>query len=185
VLDLWVGYARRSVDSRVAVLSSDYDIDRLFVSANATGRLVRGDYEIRPKLELFYSNDDADAHSYSVDSGGVLPPGFRVDVDGGSDDLFISTLSGEVRRGFLLASGTRIEPFGRVGIQALLTQPNDGQLINGDFDYAEVDPVTGQLLGGVGVAFASGGRLDARVLWEGIGGDFDALGAEIGLSLPF
>ena len=67
------------------------------------------------------------------------------------------------------------------------TLPRDADLIEefARLYYAEVDPVTGELLAGVVVAFANGGRLDARVLWEGIGGDFGALGAEIGLSLPF
>lgn len=37
VLDLWAGYEQDNLDSNIAGLQGSYDIDRIFVSANATG----------------------------------------------------------------------------------------------------------------------------------------------------
>jgi hypothetical protein len=186
VLDLWLGYAQRDVDSSIPGMEASYDVDRFFVSANATGRWVRGETEIRPKLEIFYANDDTASHSYSPTSGSGVPGDLRLDVSGGHDDLLISILSAEARREYLLDSGTRIAPFGRVGLEAMLVRPNDGEILNDDLEFVSTEPVTGDLLGGVIVSFANGGRLDARVGYGGIGQEgLDVFAGEIAYSIPF
>ena len=73
VLDLWAGYAQDNVDIDIFGLQGDYDIDRIFVSANATGRWFWGETEIRPKLELFYSNDDTQSPAFAHSPALVSP----------------------------------------------------------------------------------------------------------------
>ncbi|HMQ95407.1 MAG TPA: autotransporter outer membrane beta-barrel domain-containing protein, partial [Amaricoccus sp.] len=179
VLDLWVGYARRDFSNSIAGFDSDFDVNRVFVSANATGRYLRGDYELRPKLELFYANDDIPDHSYS--NGGS-----RFGVVGGHDDEMVSTLSGEVRREHVTSGGTRIAPYFRVGIDAWLARPNDGLLLDGDLNEFSMSAITGDLRAGVNAAFLNGGRFDARVGYGGIGEDgLEIVEGEIALSIPF
>ena len=186
VLDLWAGYAQDNVDIDIFGLQGDYDIDRIFVSANATGRWFWGETEIRPKLELFYSNDDTQSHSLRPLVGSGLPRDLRLDVPGGHDDLFISDLSAEVRREYPLASGTRVAPFARIGIDLMLARPNDGDILDGDLRFVSTEDVTGNVLAGVDVAFVNGSRLEGRVAYGGIGQkDLDVFGGQIAFTIPF
>ena len=186
VLDLWAGYAQDNVDANIFGLQGDYDVNRIFVSANATGRWFWGETEIRPKLELFYSNDDTQSHSLRPLVGTGLPRDLRLDVPGGHDDLFISDLSAEVRREYQLASGTRVAPFARIGIDLMLARPNDGDILDGDLQFVSTEDVTGNILAGVDVAFVNGSRLEGRFAYGGIGQkDLDVFGGQIAFTIPF
>jgi outer membrane autotransporter protein len=186
VLDLWGGYAQDNVDSNIAGLQGSYDVNRFFVSANATGRWFWGETEIRPKLELFYSNDDTETHSYSPTAGTGLPGDLRLEVPGGHDDLFISTLSAEVRREYQLSSGTRFAPYLRLGVDVQLARPNDGDILDGDLRIVSTEPVTGNILAGMTMKFANGSMLDARGGFGAIGQDgLSVFGGQIAFEIPF
>ena len=186
VLDLWAGYAQNNVDSNIAGLEGDYDVDRFFVSANATGRWFWGETEIRPKVELFYSNNDTGTHSYSPTEGLGLPTNLELEVPGGHDDLFVSTFSAEVRREFQFSSGTRIAPYVRFGIDWAPVRPNDGDILDGDLRLVSTGEVTGNVLAGLTMSFTNGSRLDGRVGYGGIGQrDLDVFGGQIAFTFPF
>ncbi|MEK1887325.1 MAG: autotransporter outer membrane beta-barrel domain-containing protein [Phyllobacterium sp.] len=186
VLDLWAGYAQDDVDNNTAGMQGSYDLDRIFVSANATGRWFVGETEIRPKLELFYSNDDTSSHSYSPTEGSGLPENLRLDVDGGHDNLFISTLSAEVRREYRLSSGISITPYARIGMDIMLDRPNDGKILDGDLNIVSTSSVTGNILAGADLVFTSGSRLEGRIAYSKIGqDDLDVYGGQIAFTIPF
>lgn len=186
LLDLWAGYAHDDIDSNVVGLLGSYDVDRFFVSANATGRLFWGETEIRPKLELFYSNNDTASHTYIPSAGTGLPDNLRLNVQGGHDDLFISTLSAELRREYRLSSGALIAPYARIGIDLMLARPNDGDILDEDLRFVSTESVTGNILGGMTVTFQNGARLDARVGYGGIGQNgLDVYGGEAAFTIPF
>ena len=186
VLDLWVGYARRDVTSEIAGLESDYAINRVFVSANATGRYFHRDFEIRPKLEVFYSNDETLTHEYRSGGAAGIPEDYSLRIDGGHDNLLFSSLSADVRRSYLTRSGAVIEPFAGLSVDAWLDRPNDGQLVGGDLTLQSTDSVTGAVEAGVAMRFENGGRLDVRAAYGSIGdGDLSDYGGSIAFSLPF
>ncbi len=186
VLDLWLGYARRRMDSRIAELESEYDVDRLFVSANATARYMRGGFELRPKFEFFYSDDDTASHAYRGRGGAGVAEDYRLWIDGASDDLAVTRISAELRRTYRKSGGTVFEPFARAGVDAYLARPYDGRVLDDQLELRSTDAVTGDLEAGLVVRFASGGRAVARVAIEDIGsGGLDSYGGQIALEFPF
>lgn len=186
VLDLWAGYARDDVNSYIAGIQSSYDVDRIFVSANATGRWFFGETEIRPKLELFYSNDDTSSHSYRPTSFSGLPSDLRLEVDGGHDNLFITTLSTELRRDYRLSSGIVITPYARIGMDVMIDRPSDGKILDGNLEIVSTSSFSGNILAGMDVVFSGGTRLEGRVTYSKIGqDDLDVIGGQIALTIPF
>ncbi len=186
VVDIWVGYARRGVDSDIAGLESGYDIDRLFVSANATGRHQYGDWEVRPKFEFFYASDESDDATYRPAADSGLPADYQFRVEGGTESLALTTFSVEVRRPWMLADGTRVEPFARIGLDAFLDRPNDGRILGGDLTLEDTSDVTGAALLGVTARLGNGALIDARIGSDAIGDDdFDVYGGEVSLIWPF
>jgi outer membrane autotransporter protein len=137
-------------------------------------------------VELFYSNDNTLSHSYSPTIGSGFPEDLRLQVPGGHDDLFISTLSTEVRREYQLSSGTVVSPYARIGVDFNLGRPGHGDIVNGDLEIVSTEPGTGNILAGVDVAFTNGSRLEARVGYGGIGEeDLDKYGGQIAFTIPF
>jgi hypothetical protein len=187
VLDLWGGYARDKVDNSIVGMNGSYDISRFFVSANATGRLaLGGGTEILPKLELFYSNDHTPSHSYRPTLGSGLPDDLSLQVSSGYDNLFISTLSAELRRTFLLSSSALVTPYARIGVDLMLSRPNDGHILDGNLRIVSTAPVTGNILAGVTMTFGNGSHLDAQAAYSKIGQkDLNVFGGRIAFTIPF
>jgi hypothetical protein len=126
--DLWVGYAELDVDTRISALDGDYDVERLFVSANATGQWDLGAVRVRPRASVFYSDDDFDSFDYRIPGTGI-----RIPVDSTDDQLGTIDLMVEVNQSFD-AGGMALVPFVRVGGQYIYQRPNGGKLLGDDLD---------------------------------------------------
>ena len=92
------GAALRDLDLTDRHVTSGRSNNRVLVSANATGRYFHRDFEIRPKLEVFYSNDETLTHEYQSDGAAGTSEAYSLRIDGGHDSLLFSSLSADMRR---------------------------------------------------------------------------------------
>lgn len=179
VLDLWLGYAQRDVDTQILDLAANYDVSRLFLSANATHRWRGNGFEGLGKLTFFAAHDDRDRHSYHS-------PGTALEVAGATDTSALIGLAAEIRRPPPSGRhGTIITPSARLGVNAWLQRPEDGAVYNVKLQLDETDDILLDAGVGLSIAMAKGGRFDLTVDYSGSGDGLDAISGQLAYRVNF
>lgn len=176
VLDAWVGYAARDFDATLLGNSTDFDVDRWFVSANATAEMPVGEFAFRPKLGVFYSRDRASPHDYDID-------GRTLSVSGSVDEVLLTSLSAELRRA-VPDAGTGAIPYVLAGMDYYVDRPNDGQVFDGNLQLQDSSDWLGKIELGVTLPLGDGGLLDASLAYGG-NDETDILAAQVRAELAF
>jgi outer membrane autotransporter protein len=148
VFDAWLAYGNYDADSRISVLDGSNDFARWFASVNLTGQYVYGDYRFRPKLSLFYAQDDVDDPKYRIRS---IPQfeDYTFVFDGEDTDYGLVEASLEVNRLWTVSDNLLVLPYGRAGIRYDFDRPNGGQLVTPDLDLVTPSEWSGNLRLGV------------------------------------
>jgi hypothetical protein len=179
VLDIWLGYAQRDVDTRILDMAARYDVSRAFLSANATGRWHRDGWEGLGKLSLFLARDDQDGHSY-------LSPSGELAVAGRTENTALLSLSSELHHPLRPnRNGTIVTPSAHLGVNLWLQRPEDGVIYDGQLVSAETDDILLDAGIGLSMAFASGGRFDMTLDYSGTGDGLDAISGQVAYRVNF
>jgi hypothetical protein len=154
LVDAWLGYVARDVDTGILDYGSRYDASPIFLSANATGRYALGGFEALPRHSLFLPRDGFDGHRYTGPSG-------PFDVPGGTDDIALQRFAADLRR--MLnprADGTILIPAARLGIDVWLTQPEDDEVYSATLGIEDTDAVIFRIGVRISALAPNGGRYD-------------------------
>jgi hypothetical protein len=176
VLDAWFGYAARSFDAELLGSTTEFDVSRWFVSANATAEMPAGDFALRPKLGIFYSSDRAGAHDFVID-------GRTLSVGAWEDEVILTSLSTELRRAVPDGSADAV-PYLLGGIDYYVERPNNGRVFDGSLELQDSSDWLGKVELGLTWPMGDDGLLDASLAYSG-NDETDVLAAQLRAEVKF
>ena len=143
VIDTSLSYSQSNIDLQLAVLNASY------VSPQYTGTVnLHGQYEVlsvyaRPKLSVSYSHIISNAYDLqgTLFEGRFFERDVKVHLPKTESNLGYAEASTEFSRMFSFSNGTQIMPYTELGVHHEFERPNAGQILTGDFLFANFRPL--------------------------------------------
>lgn len=173
--DLSFDYTHADSDVRIAVLRGSSTLRSYATSAGLSGQYIVGEWYLRPKLTVTYTDSDSDARAMSGMLGGTP---ISLYLAGLRSHSGVAEAYGEISRLFSLADGTHMIPYLELGLHREFARANGGRILTGDLTYAAPSPWYGSVRTGLRMQFANNMLMEGslgylslgqngREVWEG------------------